>query len=922
MILVVGIVLLATGCGREPAEVFAAAEQARTEGDYRLALTEYRNVLQQDANDFEARVGLGVVYFHIGDYQQAVNEFEKAKQQGRESIDRLSYESRSFLALQRPDLALQNVPAIEDLGAENAAEAMLIRARVNVQNRRWSAAEQLFDEVDAIAPSLSARVLAGRAEMSLVRGDTLAARAQLEALLQQQPGNIDALNNLARLEIIDDNGEQAIAYLSDMARESQRIGNRPSHALALSSLIKLQLTENDLIGATETLGEIERHFEGTPMHNSAIAEVLLAEDQPAEALVAAQRALASDSDHVPYLMLVAKGNLALGNLATAERNALRVLAIEPRNQEAVQFVTNIRISQGRFDAATEVLRAQGDSASTNLQVMVATALADLDSGNVDAAIDGFETALAIDPYNSSIRVGLARAYMVAGRNAEAASILGNLLGATADDALINETVGLLDDLQRNDTQSALARGKSLVRDYPDDRHSWLALAFVENTLGDAANAERSVSQAITLSPEYAPAIRFRAEIRETLGDVTGATWDLTTLTEQQQGVVGDYLRLSALHARGDLVDRAIDVLDQGLAVFPEDLSILNNLAQLHIIAGNESAASEITRRAMEIAPNDPRASLMAAQLAYTDGRSEQALQILRGLYSRDDTNAQVARALARLLARLDDADGAREVALRAVELQSDDREMAELACEATLQLGEADAGIACGRQLVASDPSIPSGHILIGRAAMLAGRPDDGVDAFRRAYELSGHRGDLMFLVRAEFARGNWQVEELLRGYLAKNRSDEGIQLLLAEAYSRGGNTAAAEDVYQRVLASNPNNVIAANNLAWMWRDSSPQQAEELAVLAAQSAPQDAGILDTAGWILLNNGKTEESIKYLRQAVDRSGKNPEVVYHLAVALQRSGDGDAAADLLEESLSSDVPFDSREDAEALLITLRQ
>ena len=73
---------------------------------------------------------------------------------------------------------------------------------------------------------------------------------------------------------------------------------------------------------------------------------------------------------------------------------------------------------------------------------------------------------------------------------------------------------------------------------------------------------------------------------------------------------------------------------------------------------------------------------------------------------------------------------------------------------------------------------------------------------------------------------------------------------------------------------------------------------------AYRLAPANAGVVDTLGYILLKNGRTDEAIKVLKKAVLLLPDNPTVHYHLALAYIKSGNPDIAKEHLVKALAKD------------------
>ena len=141
---------------------------------------------------------------------------------------------------------------------------------------------------------------------------------------------------------------------------------------------------------------------------------------------------------------------------------------------------------------------------------------------------------------------------------------------------------------------------------------------------------------------------------------------------------------------------------------------------------------------------------------------------------------------------------------------------------------------------------------------------------------------------------------------------------LLAELSILSGDPAGAADQYRRIIAIQPNNAIALNNLAYdiATREKKPADAVVMARKALSLAPQEPTILDTVGWIEYLVGNTAEAAKLLVQASRGAAGNPEVRLHAAFALASQGARAAAEAELAAALKLAPALEKREDVQQL------
>lgn len=99
-------------------------------------------------------------------------------------------------------------------------------------------------------------------------------------------------------------------------------------------------------------------------------------------------------------------------------------------------------------------------------------------------------------------------------------------------------------------------------------------------------------------------------------------------------------------------------------------------------------------------------------------------------------------------------------------------------------------------------------------------------------------------------------------------------------------NAAAAYEEADRGNGSSDPAVL--NNLAWVYSQLNDQRAEATARKALALAPQNWAIMDTLGWVLVQNGNYDEGISLLEAALEQQPGNAMIRQHLAVGLEKAG----------------------------------
>lgn len=115
-----------------------------------------------------------------------------------------------------------------------------------------------------------------------------------------------------------------------------------------------------------------------------------------------------------------------------------------------------------------------------------------------------------------------------------------------------------------------------------------------------------------------------------------------------------------------------------------------------------------------------------------------------------------------------------------------------------------------------------------------------------------------------------WQIRGDSLGYL--KRYDEAAQC------------------YEEVLKRVPHHPLTLNNYAYLLAEANTRldEAEAMANRALATEPNNPIYLDTLGWIYYRQGRYQQAVQLLEQAVQDAPQEPELRYHLGMAYWMRG----------------------------------
>ena len=238
-----------------------------------------------------------------------------------------------------------------------------------------------------------------------------------------------------------------------------------------------------------------------------------------------------------------------------------------------------------------------------------------------------------------------------------------------------------------------------------------------------------------------------------------------------------------------------------------------------------------------------------------------------------------------------------------------------------LGLNRQHDALAVARQVQQQQPTLAAGYKLEGDVLMAQKLPQEAVKLYQRAIQLSNIGPMQVQLHRAMLAAG--QVREAdarMAAWLKDKPDDLGVRAYLAGAKLAAKQYGAAIEQLQYIVAKDAANVAALNDLAWAYQQEKDPRAQATAEQALKLVPDNPIVLDTLGWIVLEQGDVKRATTLLRKAAGLAPKLPEIQYHLGAALAKSGDKPGARKQLEQLLAANKEFPQRAEALALLTQL--
>lgn len=250
--------LLATGCGlgMDNADRLERAKSAFAASEFRTAIIDTRNILQQEPDNREARLLLGRSSLEVNDAATAEKELRRALALGADPGAVGADLGRALLALRQYEQLLEEIRTDLASNEEERLAILRLRADAVVRLDRPAAARALYQEVLAAAPD-DIPALLGIASTFIAEQDYDAARKSIDSALAVDASHVPARRASGSLFLTMHDTAAAVEEFKAASDLAGREGDRYEQIAALSGLIEAQLAERDLPAAKETLVRLQ-----------------------------------------------------------------------------------------------------------------------------------------------------------------------------------------------------------------------------------------------------------------------------------------------------------------------------------------------------------------------------------------------------------------------------------------------------------------------------------------------------------------------------------------------------------------------------------------------------------------------------------------------------------------------------------------
>jgi putative PEP-CTERM system TPR-repeat lipoprotein len=812
----------------------------------------------------------------------------------RLSLDGLTGKTRRDLLLLRagayadigdPSNGLANLTEARKLDP-GAIESWLAEVPLRIRARQWNEALAAANQALKLQPD-NADALYQKASVMHASGNLREALVLYTSLLAKTPRHFEAL--IARAGILADlnNNDGAMADITT----AQAIQPKDPRAIYLRALVSER--RGDKAGNHAALKQVTDLLDPAPIETIAFRTQLLMLNG------LAHYGLGELGKAKPYLELAARQQPGspllklLAHIAIAEPDLNRAQDLleeytrsHPGDGQALLMLASLYVSQGRGEkAATLMQEALKRNDTPGMRAVLGAGL--LQIGQTEQAMGQLEKAYKANPKQLYGALALVKAYARAGRLADALRVCGEVVHRQPNDPAI----GLLD-------------------------------ATLRQTAGDLSGARQGFERVLRLNPRLFDAQLGLARIDALTRSFDAAEKRLRELlrtNERSADVQFELALLNELRGKDDEAEKwlrgAVEASSAkgGRADFA--------LVEWYLRKGQPAQALQAAKVLSAKLPDDIDALRVLASAQLASGDAPKAKQTLTQASRKASFNATQLAGIAALQIKAQDLQGAAYSLDKALNGSPNNPDVLALQAEVELLRNDPGAAEAKARQLLALNAKSEAAHLLLADVARRRNQPQQEVDYLRKLQDIQPRSQNVARLVTAQSRQGHAQdARASADAWLRRNPRDVLVLKAIADAEARAGLFPGARQRYEAALKISPQDAEALNNLANVLIRLKDPGAVQVAEQALNLRPNEAALLDTAGWANLQAGKLDRALQLLRDARLRAPEQPEIRYHLGLALARAGRNGEARTELQAATQAGRTFEGLDEAKRTLATL--
>ncbi|TCV82398.1 XrtA/PEP-CTERM system TPR-repeat protein PrsT [Sulfurirhabdus autotrophica] len=899
------------GCnkGETSAKYLQEAQTLYKSGQSKAAIIQLKNALQKNAENGDARYLLGKIYNETGDLSAAEKELRKARQLGIDP-NNVQLLLAEILLKQGEFKQLLDDTSTSERKGEAGAKILTLRANAHLALGKQDEAKAELEEAIKQQPD-NAEAYLGKARLAVAAKDIVEAMKQIDIALEKSPKNIEGWLMKGDLLRMQSNLTGA------MAAYQQVVKIEANNVTAHIALASMYLAANKLEEASKEI-QVSRKVEPKNLLAKYMAALLeFRQAKYSEARDELQQVLKIAPNHMPSVLLSGAISFALGTYEQAESDLGKFLNQFPNNIYARKLLAATLLKTKQAERALNTLKPALTGEIKDPQLLALAGEVYMAMNDYGNATEYFEKSVAIDPKNTALRTELGVSRLAKGDTAHAVAELESAAGNDPNQHSADIMLALT-YLGKKDFDGSLKAIAALEKKQPDNPITFNLKGAAYLGKNDTVNARKSFEHALALKSNYVPAAMNLAQldIKDKKPELARKRFEAILAKDKDNQQI--MLALAVLAAGSGQEKEYVNWLEKAIKANPEVLKPRVLLANYYLQKREPQKALMQAREAQTSNPKNPEALDLLGSMQFAAGEKDNALATYKGLVGQLPKSPLALYKLGSVQFGMNDSASAEASYIKALDMKSDYIEPKVALIALYVKGAKYSDAMKYAQQVQKQLPKAALGFSLEGGVFMAQKEYGQAASVYDKAFKLEKTSELVINAHRSKVLAGNVKsAESQIQQWLVEHPDDLPTRAYLAENYMQHSQNKSAIPQYQFILQKEPNNLLALNNLAWLYQQEKDPRAVEMAEKAYKLQPENIAITDTLGWILVGQGQADRGIKLLQHALSKKPDAGEIHWHLAYGYFQAGNREQAKKELKRLFDSHLSFSEEGKARELL-----
>ena len=610
------------------------------------AATQANAVLALNPNNADAYALLSSIAQTKGDTPEALKQIQHAL-----SIDPNRGTFHSALALleansQDTGSAQQELEKAISLDPKNAVPRLLLSGLLQKKGDVAGAQKQLQAAIDAAPNNLQAR--AALATLYVRGGDQSKAEQTLQQALEANSDDPGASQLLASFYMQTKQLDRAVSVFADY---NSKFSKSTPIGLTYAELL---FDQQNFAKSGEITSGLLKKDPGNADVQALNANLLIKAGKTDEAFDQLKKAVNADHSSTKTQVLLASVAAAKGDMTTAEAALRAANKLDPANLQAATGLASVALRKNDPTSLQDIAEQTIQLHSNLPNGYIWRGTAEASRKEFDKAQADFQTALAKDPNNSVAYQELGQVRVAQGHAAEGEGMIEKAL---EKDPGSNSALATLVfyDMQAKQPAKAIARVQAQIAKSPNNAGFYAELAQLQYETKDYKSSLDSARKAMQLSPTSSEPVAWFVRNEIALGDLDTALSTQQNWVNSHTNVAQGYEVLGTLQEAKGNDSAAMDNYKKALQLDPNSVVASNNLALITLESGqNVDVALSLAQTARRNAPDSPDTADTLAWVYYYKQNYGAARDLLESALQASPDNATMHFHLGMIYSKLSD----------------------------------------------------------------------------------------------------------------------------------------------------------------------------------------------------------------------------------------------------------------------------